>query len=539
MSEERGSDVEVRIRSFRREDAEAVHRWFNNPEATSSLMEVRDSFSLADAEAWVDRAIAHDESDGEDRKWAIEVEGHAEPVGFTALYGLRKQLPPELGAMIGEKVRGRGVGREAERLTVAKAFEEFGAHRVYGRIPAFNKPAQKAVTWQGWEHEGTMREHIRRPDGTLIDCEVWGVTRDDWERRWRKGSYAEPEAEAPEAPPAHRQPRGGLSGVAWLEADAGAAAASDEFFRSRQFLEAEGVTHTLIVELEDRRSAIPLIVRDISGSAGPPNPADRGEPRHHEVHALDASSPYSYPGGEVTGEPIDPSQVDWSQTGLVSVFIRDRLGEPTALAGAADRSIVLVSDPELKRKSRMSDRQQIRKNEAAGYEISRTPGPECDAERRAAFHAVYMETMDHLAASDRYRFEPAYFDLLFDSPRTDLFIVTGPEGDTAAAAITAISDGFLHYYLSGTADAHRKGAPSKNMIVAVTDYAEGLGLPMNLGGGVQPGDSLEEFKRGFANRELPFRTHEVVCDLSLYAQLSAGRADDGFFPLYRAPGPGG
>jgi ribosomal-protein-alanine N-acetyltransferase len=184
VTDERGSDVEVRIRPFRIEDAGPVHRWFNNPEATSSLMEVRDSFSEEDARGWVERAIASDESDGDDRKWAIEVEGHDEPVGFTALYGVRRQLAPELGAMIGEKVRGRGVGREAERLTVAKAFEEFDAHRVYGRIPAFNGPAKKAVTWQAWTHEGTMREHIRRPDGTLIDCEVWGVTRADWERRW-------------------------------------------------------------------------------------------------------------------------------------------------------------------------------------------------------------------------------------------------------------------------------------------------------------------------------------------------------------------
>ena len=66
----------------------------------------------------------------------------------------------------------------------AKAFEEFGAHRVYGRIPAFNMPAKKAVTWQGWRHEGTMRQHIRRPDGTLIDCEIWGITRDGWRERW-------------------------------------------------------------------------------------------------------------------------------------------------------------------------------------------------------------------------------------------------------------------------------------------------------------------------------------------------------------------
>ena len=309
------------------------------------------------------------------------------------------------------------------------------------------------------------------------------------------------------------------AGTARLLEDGGAAGTSEEFFRSPQFLEAEGATHTLLVELGERRSAIPVVVRQIEERPG----------------ALDASSPYSYPGAEVTGEPIDPADVDWSAAGLVSVFIRDRLGEPTALAGAVDRSVVLVSDPELPRKSRMSDRQQIRKNEAAGYEIERTPGPDSSADQRAAFHSIYLETMDHVAASERYRFEPAYFDLLFDCPRTDLFLVTGPDGDIAAAAITAISDGFLHYYLSGTAHEHRKRAPSKNLIVAVTDYAEERGLPMNLGGGLSPGDGLEEFKRGFANRELPFRTHSIICDPAAYAELSEGRTDEGFFPLYRAP----
>ena len=178
----RGSEVEVRIRPFRREDAMAVHRWFNNAEAVASLMETRASFTRENAEGWTAAAIA---ASGEDRKWAVEVEGLDEPVGFTALYGLFRQTAPELGALIGDPPGARGVGREAERLTVAKAFGEFGAHRVYGRIPAFNIPAKKAVIWQGWEHEGTMPQHIRRPDGTLIDCEIWGITADGWRRRWR------------------------------------------------------------------------------------------------------------------------------------------------------------------------------------------------------------------------------------------------------------------------------------------------------------------------------------------------------------------
>ena len=166
----------VSLRAFEPGDAAAVHRWFNNPEATRTLMETRESFSEEQARAWVERAI---EAGGEDRKYAIVVEGHAEPVGFTALYGLRRQTAPELGALIGDEVRGKGVGRRAEALTIAKAIDEFGAHRVYGRIPAYNEAAKRVVTSLGWRHEGTLRSHLRR-DGELADCEVWGVLPDEF-----------------------------------------------------------------------------------------------------------------------------------------------------------------------------------------------------------------------------------------------------------------------------------------------------------------------------------------------------------------------
>jgi RimJ/RimL family protein N-acetyltransferase len=162
----------VSLRRFEPGDAGAVHRWFNNPEATKTLMEQRAGFSPQEAEGWARRAMA---DDGEDRKFAIVVEGYAEPVGFTALYGLFRQTAPELGALIGDDVRGKGVGRRAEALTLAKAFDEYGAHRVYGRIPARNEVAKKTVASLGWRHEGTMRGHLARTDAPADDCEVWGV----------------------------------------------------------------------------------------------------------------------------------------------------------------------------------------------------------------------------------------------------------------------------------------------------------------------------------------------------------------------------
>jgi RimJ/RimL family protein N-acetyltransferase len=170
----------ISLRDFRPEDAEAVHRWLNSPAATADLLEHRDSFTEEDARRWVARAIeqASDPS-SDDRKWAVEVEGIDEPVGYTALYGLRRQTAPELGAMMGdERVSGKGVGREAERLTNMKAFEEFGAHKVYGRIPATNEAAKKAVIYNGWKREGILHKHVRH-GGELIDVELWGGFRED------------------------------------------------------------------------------------------------------------------------------------------------------------------------------------------------------------------------------------------------------------------------------------------------------------------------------------------------------------------------
>lgn len=313
--------------------------------------------------------------------------------------------------------------------------------------------------------------------------------------------------------------RGGAVASVELIEDGGAAAVEDEFFRSPEFLAAEGCTHTLLASGDAGSAAVPLVVRAIPGS-------------EHR----DGISPYSYPGARITGRPLDAATLPLADSGLVTVFVRDRLGEPRAFAGGSDRSPILVSDPELPRKSRMSDRQQIRKNAAAGYGLSRHRGPDTTASQREGFLAVYTETMRAVSAAERYFFDPAYFDALLASPLTWLFEVHGPEGDIAAAALAVRSDGFLHYYLSGTAAAHRRRAPSKNLIVGVTDFAEELGLPLNLGGGLTPGDKLEQFKRGFANRELAFRTHELVCDPGAYADLARGRADTGFFPLYRAPG---
>ena len=95
--------------------------------------------------------------------------------------------------------------------------------------------------------------------------------------------------------------------------DRGEAAAGDEFFRSRPFLDAEGATHTLRIADEAGELVAPLIVREID--AGPER---------------DAVSPYGYPGiavsdidhtrgGSKSDTSLGPAAIDFSATDRKSV----------------------------------------------------------------------------------------------------------------------------------------------------------------------------------------------------------------------------
>jgi len=306
--------------------------------------------------------------------------------------------------------------------------------------------------------------------------------------------------------------------IASLISDGGAAAADPgHFFRSPGFLAAEGVTHTLRVDAEPPLMA-PLVVREI------------------EAGESDAISPYGYPGASGGPQPPpDPAAVDWSRTGLVSIFIRDRIGAVPCLAGGTARSRVWLADPRAESGVRKRMREQIRANERRGWSVGIEPGPDAEGGDRAAFVAAYAETMRRTDAAERYLFADDYFERILAEPSAWLLLAGRSGEPPSAGAIAVTSDGHLHYFLGGTADTALADSPMKNLFAAMIALAGELGLVLHLGGGVAPGDSLDSFKRRFANGEAEFVTHEVVADPDAYERLSAGREPAaGFFPAYRA-----
>ena len=168
--------AEVKLRDFRPDDAPAVERWFNDERVTADLVGSREGFDLEAAGGWVERAM----STAGDRKWAITIDGSDDAVGFVALFGLDRDVGPELAVLVGEPAAwGKGVAREAERQACIHAFGELGAHRVHAEIPATNQAAQKVVTHLGFRQEGLLkRAIIRGPDA--IDNQVWGLLPEDF-----------------------------------------------------------------------------------------------------------------------------------------------------------------------------------------------------------------------------------------------------------------------------------------------------------------------------------------------------------------------
>jgi hypothetical protein len=307
---------------------------------------------------------------------------------------------------------------------------------------------------------------------------------------------------------------------AFLVPDGGKSVLSEEYFRSEHHLRAEGVTHTLVIDGGGGRVLrLPLIVRPIEG-----------------MPYRDAVSPYGYPGGMLEGlSEVPKDSVDWRATELVSIFVRDRVSGPRCFAGGTARNEVFFIDPRLPVGFREMHRRHIRRNVRLGFVNTCCPAREATREEREGFKEVYRQTMVRDGASSRYFFSEAWFEELFSSPAAWLVTTRAPDGHIASAALGVRSDGVLHYYLGGTADADLAHSPAKNVFVALLELSAGLGLPLHLGGGVQPGDGLEDFKRGFANASAHLHTHEIICKPAVYASLSEGHTAGGYFPAYRAP----
>jgi CelD/BcsL family acetyltransferase involved in cellulose biosynthesis len=301
-----------------------------------------------------------------------------------------------------------------------------------------------------------------------------------------------------------------------------------------------GEARALYVEDGGRSMLLPLIVREIPGSAG-----------------HDAISPYGYPGPLVCGtddpeflpEALIAGMAALRASGIVSVFVRlhpllnasppEGVGKVVLHGDTVSVDLALPQTTHWAQ-MRHNHRRDIKKAVKSGLVARIDRG----FERYGAFKRVYRATMDRRSAEPHYFFGDAYFEGLRDALGERLHLCVVEKDDAVAAAgLFVETGGIVQYHLGGTDEAFIRVEPSKLMIHYACGWAKERGnRHLHLGGGVGgANDSLLYFKAGFSPLRHPFYTLRVVIDEPEYRRLARARDPSvdpemrgGFFPSYRA-----
>ncbi len=161
----------VTLRAMEPRDAEAQHRWFQDPEVTRHTG-LRYPMSLAAIEA---RLTGAESPTFANPRFAVDRADTGETVGYVALRGITPESRSgELDLVIGERSAwGIGIGTDATRTMCRYGFERLGLHRVYLWVFTGNAAAIRAYEKAGFTHEGLARDrwfkHGRWHDCLLMD----------------------------------------------------------------------------------------------------------------------------------------------------------------------------------------------------------------------------------------------------------------------------------------------------------------------------------------------------------------------------------
>jgi RimJ/RimL family protein N-acetyltransferase len=157
-------------------DGEEVFRWLNPSAGGRAAPE-----TLADAQAQVLAGLAQ-RARGERLPYAQFDVASGAFIGTTSLYEVS---PPTRSLAIGHTWLGRrwwrsGRNTEAKLLLLSYAFDDLGAVRVVWHTDLRNVRSQEAIARLGATHEGVLRKHRLRRDGSWRDTVQYAMTDDDW-----------------------------------------------------------------------------------------------------------------------------------------------------------------------------------------------------------------------------------------------------------------------------------------------------------------------------------------------------------------------
>ena len=194
---------------------------------------------------------------------------------------------------------------------------------------------------------------------------------------------------------------------------------------------------------------------------------------------------------------------------------------------------------EQRSKYRRQFRSKIKQLREKGFYLKKAESKE----EVRSFVKIYNENMSRVKAESYYYFDEKYFFNMLNSADFESSVLLLYLGDEiTSGGFVTFSNNIMQFHLAATNSKYLHDGPMKLLI----DEASIVGRENNmkylhLGGGVGGHeDSLFEFKAGFSNEILSFKTWRYVSDRAAYNELvnnnwKIKEIKSDFFPLYRKP----
>lgn len=178
------------LRRFTMDDVDAIfENWASDPIVTRYLSwppHADKEITRVTLDRWV-RTYADDAY----YHWGIELQGRL--IGAISVVDMNLQSQyAEIGYCLSRACWGQGIMSEALYCVMCFLFEGVGLHRIYLKHDADNVGSGRVMIKNGLTHEGTLRKHSLRKDGTFGDLHLYGMLRSEWNAlREKEGKHGD------------------------------------------------------------------------------------------------------------------------------------------------------------------------------------------------------------------------------------------------------------------------------------------------------------------------------------------------------------
>ncbi len=171
----------ISLRDVVNHDKDKLREWRNLPDVRRYMYSDQ-LIPQVEHDAWFARMMQDSTSAERCKYWIIVCDG--EDVGVVNLVGIDRTHSRCYWAfyLVSPNIRGKGVGSFVEFATLRYVFEELKLEKLCCEVLAFNGAVVEMHKSFGFVQEGTLRQHIRKDDGTH-DVVCLSILRPEWEAK--------------------------------------------------------------------------------------------------------------------------------------------------------------------------------------------------------------------------------------------------------------------------------------------------------------------------------------------------------------------